>query len=120
MPDNSERIQGRWSRRQRDYAVAIWVSFLAACVGTFVLFAVLDPERVGDDWVMGWETGIRLVYGLGFLFLFALSLLVSLLTGFMIRSGPRRGHASGHGRRAPPEIHDPAEGNPDLKGEHWR
>lgn len=118
--DHEEVLPGRWNRTKRDWAVAIWISFLVASVGTFILFALVDPERLSQAWVLGWDTGLRLVYGLGFFFLFGLALAASLLTEFMIRTGPRRGHASGHGRRPPPDVHHPAEGNPDLKGERWQ
>ena len=74
----------------------------------------MDPEALNDAWVLPWEMGRRLAYSLGFLFLFVVSLIASGLTIFMIRTGPRRGHASGKGRHRPPEIHAPEEGNPDL------
>jgi hypothetical protein len=100
--------------------VVIWVSFLAACAGTFVMFALLDPNRMQDDWVLGWETSVRLIYGLGFFFLFLVALLASKLTAWMIRTGPGRGHASGQGRRPPPNIRDPSKHNPDLSDEDWQ
>ena len=55
-----------------------------------------------------------LAYSLGFIFLYTVSLLASGLTIFMVRTGPRRGHARGEGRRPPPEIRTPEEENPDL------
>jgi hypothetical protein len=108
-PEGLEPLPGRWSRGKRDWAVSLWVSFLAACVGTFVLFAMIDPERLTDAWVMGWDLGLRLVYGLGFFFLFGVALLASWLTCFMQRTGPRSGHSRGQGGRPPPVIRDPAE-----------
>lgn len=113
-------VPGRWDRATRDWAVCLWIAFLAACAGTFVLFALIDPERLGDAWVMGWQTDLRVTYGVGFGFLYVLALLAARLTAFMIRTGPRRGHAKGKGRRRPPEVRDPGELNPDLSGEHWR
>lgn len=113
-------VPGRWPRRKRDVGVVLWVAFLAASAGTFVLFALLDPEALGSAWVLNWETGLRLTYGLGFLFLFLVALLAAGLTGFMIRTGPRRGHARGRDGHPPPEIHDPAENNPDLGQEEWK
>ena len=50
-------MPGRWSRRRRDIGIAIWIAFLSACVGTFVIFAVLDPEALNDAWVLPWEMG---------------------------------------------------------------
>jgi len=39
---------------------------------------------------------------------------------FMIRTGPSRGHASGKGEHAIPEVHDPSQSNPDIDGEDWK
>ena len=87
--NDSPEIPGRWSQRKRDIGIVVWIAFLAACAGTFVIFAVLDPEALNDAWVLPWEMGRRLAYSLGFLFLFCVSLLASALTVFMIRTGPR-------------------------------
>lgn len=114
MNEPSQPIPGRWSRGKRDIGIALWVAFLAACAGTFVIFAVLDPEALNDAWVLPWEMGRRLAYSLGFAFLFMVSLIASGLTIFMIRTGPRTGHSRGKGRRPPPEIRSPEEDNPDL------
>jgi peptidoglycan/LPS O-acetylase OafA/YrhL len=114
MNRSADHIPGRWGRRRRDIGISIWIAFLAACVGTFVIFAVMDADALNDAWVLPWELGSRLAYSLGFLFLFIVSLIASGLTVFMIRTGPERGHASGRGRRPPPEIRSPTEKNPDL------
>ena len=114
MAESQQELPGRWSMTKRDTGTALWIAFLAACAGTFVIFAVLDPEALNDAWVLPWEMGSRLAYSLGFLFLYLVSLLASGLTVFMIRTGPRRGHARGKGRRPPPEIRQPEDNNPDL------
>jgi hypothetical protein len=114
MNAKTRQVPGRWGRRRRDIATVTWVSFLSACAGTFVIFAVMDPEALNDAWVLPWEMGRRLAYSLGFLFLFVVSLIASGLTVFMIRTGPKSGHASGKGRPPPPEIRSPDEENPDL------
>jgi len=118
----SRAVQGRWNRRKRDIGLIIWISFLAASVGTLVLFAVLDPEALRDAWVLPWEIGRKLAYSLGFLFLFAISALATSLTVFMIRTGPRSGHHHGKGRRPPPEIKETAAEDLDLgiDPEVWR
>jgi peptidoglycan/LPS O-acetylase OafA/YrhL len=113
-------LPGRWGWRKRDFGLSVWVAFLAACAGSFVVFAVIDPEALNDAWVLPWEMGSRLAYSLGFVFLFVVGLIASGLTAFMIRSGPRRGHARGKGRQAPPDIHPPEENNPDLDLEDWK
>jgi len=114
VTEENRELSGRWCMCKRDFGVAFWIAFLAACVGTFVIFALLDPEALNDAWVLPWEMGSRLAYSLGFLFLYLVSLFASGLTIFMVRTGPRRGHARGEGRRPPPEIRSPEEENPDL------
>lgn len=120
MNNKTEELTGRWCRWKRDVGTVVWISFLAACVGTFVIFAILDPDALNDAWVLPWEMGRRLAYSLGFLFLFVVSLIASGLTVFMIRTGPDSGHASGEGRRPPPEIRSPEEDNPDLDLGDWK
>ena len=114
MTQELQELPGRWCMCKRDFGTAFWIAFLAACVGTFVLFAVLDAEALNEAWVLSWDLGARLIYSLGFLFMYLVSLLASGLTIFMIRTGPRRGHARGEGRRPPPDIRSPEENNPDL------
>ena len=120
MSEEARELPGRWSRGKRDIAIVVWISFLAACAGTFMIFAVLDPEALNDAWVLPWEMGRRMAYSLGFLFLFVVSLIASGLTVFMIRTGPRRGHAKGKGRRPPPDVRSPEENNPDLDIGDWK
>lgn len=116
---DQQPLPGRWTMRQRDWAVVLWIAFLSACIGTFALFALVDPERLTDAWVAGWVLDLRLVYGLGFGFLFVLSIVCSGLTVYMIRTGPAPGYARGTTRQAP-KVRDPAEANPDLAGEKWQ
>lgn len=114
MTENNTELPGRWCMCKRDFGIAFWIAFLAACAGSFVIFAAIDPQALNDAWVLPWEMGSRLAYTLGFIFLYLVSLLASGLTVFMIRTGPRRGHARGEGRRPPPDIRSPEENNPDL------
>ena len=114
MNSTSEHIPGRWSRRKRDIGIIVWIAFLSACIGTFIIFAVMDPDALNDAWVLPWEVGRRLAYSLGFLFLFIVSLIASGLTVFMIRTGPGAGHIKGQGRRPPPDVSSPTRLNPDL------
>ena len=36
-------VNRRWSMRQRDWAVVLWIAFLAASAGAFVLFGLVNP-----------------------------------------------------------------------------
>jgi hypothetical protein len=119
MAEETAPLPGRWKERWRDLAVSIWVAFLSASAGTFVVFGVLDPAELSRAWSMDWELSRKLAYSLGFAFLFLLSFATSYLTVFMIRTGPRSGHSRGQGRRPPPATRSPTENNPDLDTEDW-
>ena len=113
-------LNRRWSMRQRDRATVLWVAFLAASAGAFVLFGLVDPLEMISAWTDRFDIGVRLAYGLVFAFLYLLCLLASALTLFMIRTGPSKGHVKGKGRSSKPEVHDPAQSNPDLDDEDWK
>jgi len=113
-------VNRRWSMRQRDWAVVLWIAFLSASVGAFILFGLVNPLDMISTWADEYDIGVRLAYGLAFAFLYLVCLLASSLTMFMIRTGPSRGHVKGTGGRSIPEVHDPMESNPDLEGEDWK
>jgi len=115
-------IPGRWNRRKRDVGLVVWVGFLSACAGAFVLFAVLDPAALNDAWVWPWEVGRKLAYTLGFIFLFLVGVVASALTTFMIHTGPRKGHYHGKKGKPPPHIEASAAEDPQLglDPEQWR
>ena len=113
-------VNRRWSMRQRDWAVVLWVAFLSAAAGSFVLFGLINPLDMVSAWADEYDIGVRLAYGLAFAFLYLVCLLAAALTMFMIRTGPASGHAKGQGRRSIPKVRDPSKSNPDLDGEDWR
>lgn len=78
-----------WSRRAQDIAAVAWCAFLAACVGTVLFFAVLDPSLLADDlhppqWLRNRMTG----YAVGFFFFWFVSLVAALLTAYLLESNP--------------------------------
>ena len=113
-------VNRRWNMRQRDWAVVFWIAFLSAAAGAFVLFGLVNPLDMVSRWADEYVIGVRLAYGLAFAFLYLVCLLASALTMFMIRTGPSRGHATGKGDRAIPEVHDPSQSNPDIDVEDWK
>lgn len=113
-------VNRRWNRRQRDWAVVLWIAFLSAATGAFVLFGLVDPMDMVNSWADQFDIGVRLAYGLAFAFLYMLCLLACALTMYMIRTGPSHGHSEGKGERPIPEVHDPSESNPDIDGEDWK
>lgn len=113
-------VNRRWSMRQRDWAVVLWIAFLSASAGAFVLFGLVNPLDMVGSWADEYDIGVRLAYGLAFAFLYLLCLLAAALTMFMIRTGPSSGHLQGKGRRSIPKVKDPSHSNPDLDGENWQ
>jgi len=113
-------VNRRWSMRQRDWAVVFWIAFLSATAGAFVLFGLVNPMDMVNEWTDEYDIGVRLAYGLIFAFLYLVCLLASALTMFMIRTGPKPGHSTGQGGRSIPEVLDPTESNPDLDTEDWQ
>ena len=113
-------VNRRWTMKQRDWAVVLWIAFLSAAAGAFILFGLVDPMDIVSGWADKFDIGSRLAYGLVFAFLYVICLLASALTMFRIRTGPERGHASGQGARPIPDVHDPSQSNPDIDGEDWK
>ena len=117
---NQHPVNRRWSMRQRDWAVVLWITFLSASVGSFFLFGLIDPLDILSAWADRYDIGVKLAYGLSFAFLYLVCLLAAALTMFMIRTGPSHGHTRGKGRRSIPKVRDPSRSNPDLDGENWQ
>lgn len=113
-------VNRRWNRRQRDWAVVLWIAFLSAAAGAFFLFGLVNPMDIVSSWADEFDIGLRMAYGLAFAFLYLVCLLSAALTMFMVRTGPSKGHAKGQGRRSLPEIQDPSDSNPDIDGENWK
>jgi hypothetical protein len=113
-------VNRRWNRKQRDWAVVLWIAFLSAAVGAFILFGLVDPLDMVAGWADEFDIGVRLAYGLAFVFLYLVCLLSAALTMFMVRTGPSEGHAKGQGKHALPEVQDPSDSNPDIDGEDWK
>ena len=113
-------VNRRWTQRQRDWAVVLWVSFLSASAAAFIVFGLFNPLDIIDALAGEYDIGVKLAYSLAFGFLYLVCLLPSALTMFMIRTGPAEGHSRGKGRRSIPEVSDPSEANPDLDDEDWK
>ncbi len=78
--------------RPMDLGLILWTSFLAAGVGSVVFFAAVDPlllrdagPKIFDN--LGREAG----YALGFLFFWAISIVASALSVYLIRTADPKG-----------------------------
>jgi hypothetical protein len=84
----------RWPPQLRVAAAVGWSAFLAACLGTLLAFAALDPQVIIDG-VEGGEPGAAPrwltptgIYTLGF-FLFGLIALAAGVLTVLLTRGPR-------------------------------
>ena len=73
---------------QADAFVVGWTSFLAACVGTMLLFAFVDPLDFIET--NGLPIGRMTGYAIGFFFLWMISLLSGGLCAYLLRTQHER------------------------------
>ncbi|MFK7886146.1 MAG: hypothetical protein AB8G16_04710 [Gammaproteobacteria bacterium] len=78
-----------WNWRQRSIAVALWPSFLAACLGTLLFFAKLDATRLQQAFVFDFQLSDQAVYSIGFLFFWLVAFTSSVLSTWLIRTERR-------------------------------
>ncbi len=80
----------QWSRNSQAIAIVVWISFLAAAIGTMLFFALFDPVDLtgifDDDLDIGREAG----YAAGFFFFWALTAIASGVTAWLVRTAPKR------------------------------
>jgi hypothetical protein len=87
----------RWPPRLRLLAAAGWSTFLAACLGTMLAFAVLDPQLIIDG-IEGGEPGSAPwwltrtgIYTLGFFLFWLIGLVATVLTAYLTQGLPGNG-----------------------------
>jgi len=85
---NEERHE--LTSRQADFFVIGWTSFLAASLGTMLLFAWVDPEALAEIAEPPLPLDRMGGYALGFFFLWMLCLLSAGLCVYLLRT--RTGH----------------------------
>ncbi|MDH5277095.1 MAG: hypothetical protein OEW88_11790 [Gammaproteobacteria bacterium] len=87
----------RWPSRLRMVAAVGWSSFLAASIGTMLVFAALDPEMIIAGFDSG-EPGIQSfwltrtgIYSLGFFLLWLVAAVAAALTVALMQTpGPEK------------------------------
>jgi hypothetical protein len=72
-------------------AVALWSAFLAACLGTLLCFAYLDPAALG----ISDRTG---AYTVGFFFFWFIGSIAAGLSVYLLRTGRARDGGRGGAR----------------------
>ncbi|HSG97738.1 MAG TPA: hypothetical protein VLA11_07090 [Woeseiaceae bacterium] len=90
MINEEYRGARQWSRDKQAVFTVVWISFLAASIGTMVFFALFDPvdlTRIFDeDLDIGRDAG----YAAGFFFFWILCALCSGVTAYLVRTAPQR------------------------------
>ena len=73
-----------YSRRLHYAGAVLWASFLAACIGSMVFFAMFDPSELGR--ITTWPIALSRKWGytLGFFGFWLLTLLSSAVTAFLL------------------------------------
>lgn len=84
MPKQTDSNSIVWSTKKRTIARVLWLSFLCAAIGFFIIFGLIDPGSLDLAFSLHYPLSRQLGYGLGFLFLFFICLLCSSLTAWMM------------------------------------
>ncbi len=84
MPNPTDINSVSWSHKKRTIAQVLWLSFLSAAIGFFIIFGLIDPGSLDLAFSLDQPLSRQLGYGLGFIFLFFICLLSSALTAWMM------------------------------------
>lgn len=88
----------RWPPRLHLAAAIGWASFLAACVGTMLAFAALDPQLIIDGVERGepggapWWLTPTGIYTLGFFLFWLIGIVAGILAAVLTETHPGEGH----------------------------
>lgn len=82
-----------YSPRLHHAGAVLWSSFLAACVGTMVFFAMFDPVELGE--ITTWPIKLNREWGytLGFFGFWLLTSLSSFITAILLLPGNKSNKA---------------------------
>ena len=88
----SEEYRGakQWSRDKQAVFTVVWISFLAAAIGTMVFFGLFDPVDLTGIFDENLSIGRDAGYAAGFFFFWVLCALCSGVTAYLVRTAPRR------------------------------
>jgi hypothetical protein len=81
-----------WSTRSQGIGVAVWTSFLVACIESMIVFAFLDPVTLGFEGLSPSLAALRpMLYGCGFFLFWSFAFIAAGLTAYMMETNPRAG-----------------------------
>lgn len=89
-----------WPPEMQSAAAVGWSSFLAACLGTMLAFAALDPQVIidgverGDPGTAPWWLTRTGIYSIGFFLFWAVAVVAGMLTAYLQQSPPGEGRGS--------------------------
>ena len=83
-------IATAWSSRSQGIGVALWTSFLVACLETMIVFAFVDPITLGFDGLSPSLAALRpMLYGCGFFLFWSFAFIAAGLTAYMMETNRR-------------------------------
>ena len=101
--EDDRPVTRSWPPRMRAVAAIGWSSFLAACLGTMLTFAALDPQLIidgvhgpegGEHGAAPWWLTRTGIYSIGFFLFWAVAAVAGLLTDYLHDSPSRKGGGS--------------------------
>ena len=98
--EDDPQVRPSWPPQLRVVAAVGWSSFLAASLGTMLVFAALDPQVIIDSLDPGqpgaapWLLNRTAIYTLGFFLLWLVAAVAGLLTAFLTQPPSSRGKRS--------------------------
>ncbi|MGO9425165.1 MAG: hypothetical protein ACLQAR_01850 [Steroidobacteraceae bacterium] len=93
MQDEKTEHPAAWPPLSEGIGVALWTSFIAACLETAVVFACFDPLTLGlDDYFAPALLALRpMIYACGFFVFWLFTFVGTALTAYMLSlSGAHR------------------------------
>ncbi len=86
MQDSETEHPAAGPRLSEGIGVALWTSFIAACLETAVVFACFDPLRLGlDDYFAPSLMALRpMIYAFGFFVFWLFTFVGTALTAYML------------------------------------
>lgn len=95
--EDDQTARPNWPPQLRAAAAVGWSSFLAASVGTMLVFAALDPQVIiasfdpVEPGVPPWLLNRTAFYTLGFFLLWAVAAISGMLTAILTQNSPAQG-----------------------------
>jgi hypothetical protein len=112
----NDEAAAAWSPRSQGIGVALWTSFLAACIETMIVFAFLDPVTLGFEGLSPSLYALRpMLYACGFFLFWSFAFIAAGLTAYMVETSPRAGATAPGAPAARSAGARPPATNPPVK-----